>query len=840
MEKGVSGLRKIRLSKYDLLYILQNITAHDPWHDYSYNKNRNRWLPLIETTKRFFASNNTILAFQGGSPSVSKRPRNKSKHHETTSSLGVMDLEVSPVVGNTKSTSDAEALQYASVMANKSYFQLHELLDKTVQDIQCSLLMSEYSFLYRNEFCESCNDKTFYLWRPTDTNSSIDLIINNVYDTLYALYDETKETPSEFVTRMTRRRDSSNYIEGVIFMIIYELEVYGKIKGGERQKRKRSPSSHDQRSGKVTKAVGRMVEAQRPDAYQTDASDPKDVQAKLTGVYKDASINPNLKQMRKIVNELLRTTDTKIIDAKTKEYEKHRRFILNKMKEVLKDLGQDHKAGALEIILRPIPERLTRNFIEFLKDDYILSAIEQASNMIHTRKKVSDTKFTVRSSSSGTEESITADNFCTLLARMALYYTKCCDGNGNLTKEFKSVLISNSEEAQYLIMQTTNLLHISGWEHNDWIRPVQSGDLDQNLLEFFNDHNHRIRISRDMDEFDDLFEAIHTKGNMAMFLVNNAANLSMFDRDLKHRPFMEAKHMMFCPRSSIMDGMKTCKEGGFDKKEDGDMNFKIMSDDHEDHFYQGTYHRGSGMVSLNVKFGGFEIKTQRNANQERALEAVNILDITLKKILELLQVKRQKFTFSLNIFHDMFKHGISDSDFHKVVWENILFKGVGDIFQEIAAVAKHGGYVSNYTADYPILKYDITGDQYRVFLANDRPSGTRFVFLLTHANPADINLKAFGGYSSSQVRTNALLVRHKSMDVKTEAQVLLGTESPTPIYWTAKPPSPQYQERKLSAFTLPNRNRSLPLAKRQRQQGGKKSKRKRTIVSERYTKKRQH
>jgi hypothetical protein len=78
----------------------------------------------------------------------------------------------------------------------------------------------------------------------------------------------------------------------------------------------------------------------------------------------------------------------------------------------------------------------------------------------------------------------------------------------------------------------------------------------------------------------------------------------------------------------------------------------------------------------------------------------------------------------------------------------ILGKGAGDIFQEINAVCKNGGYITgpSYSLNSNIFPWNDQGNAKRLFIATDRPSGTRFIFLLRYGTPDYINDFAFGGY----------------------------------------------------------------------------------------------
>jgi hypothetical protein len=77
----------------------------------------------------------------------------------------------------------------------------------------------------------------------------------------------------------------------------------------------------------------------------------------------------------------------------------------------------------------------------------------------------------------------------------------------------------------------------------------------------------------------------------------------------------------------------------------------------------------------------------------------------------------------------------------------ILLKGTGDLFQEINAVCRYGGYINEPTYIGNIIKWNWgTGNVKRLFLANDQPSGCRFIFFRKFGQLAEINRGAFGGY----------------------------------------------------------------------------------------------
>jgi hypothetical protein len=100
----------------------------------------------------------------------------------------------------------------------------------------------------------------------------------------------------------------------------------------------------------------------------------------------------------------------------------------------------------------------------------------------------------------------------------------------------------------------------------------------------------------------------------------------------------------------------------------------------------------------------------------------------------------------------MFSSDKSKYTLFNTVYSEILFKGTGDLFQEINCVCKFGGYtMTNYKINPGILPINTpSGEQLRLFTANDRPSGTRFIYMLKNGNASEINTKAIGGYYSKE------------------------------------------------------------------------------------------
>jgi hypothetical protein len=304
----------------------------------------------------------------------------------------------------------------------------------------------------------------------------------------------------------------------------------------------------------------------------------------------------------------------------------------------------------------------------------------------------------------------------------------------------------------------------------------------------------------------------NTKPKQPLYIIDNAAIMP---------DGVRAKNV-FCPLSSIIDGMNQCTlgaEGTYaaNSIEYGNMNFKIMNNNNA--YYNGKLdlcndfgiNTLNNIVTYTVKYKGFnyeELETsieniQIKNGKIRDLEAHNVLKNTLVNILrffiELLEPTNTEENRRLgsylsstnnnrnqNIFENIITAIIGEirfspldtetynvTDYNKNALLNAFFtilgKGAGDIFQEINTVCKNGGYThpstivsgssssssSSLQTYSPLFSYNniapwLNGNSKRCFAANDRPSATRFIFLVKYGNGNQINQYSFGGYVSNE------------------------------------------------------------------------------------------
>lgn len=296
-----------------------------------------------------------------------------------------------------------------------------------------------------------------------------------------------------------------------------------------------------------------------------------------------------------------------------------------------------------------------------------------------------------------------------------------------------------------------------------------------------------------------------SENNPYLYIIDNASSMLTEDR----------VNNTFCPLTSIIDGMLQCTigaKGSYNASsiEYGNMDFMITNENEDkNQYYRGmlilsdgfslskksnnvTYqinYRGANndIEMLDIIIDNIEIKNGKIRN----LEAKNVLNNMLVSLLSIFinNLKSNdnklvnigtylttniKANSQFNIFQniiDVIKNNevqlatISESTIEVdkntksellQSFFSILAKGAGDIFQEINAVCKYGGYTSttnNYSINRDIIPWNNKGDAKRCFLANDRPSATRFIFLSSvgvgKAN--DINKLSFGGYVSDYI-----------------------------------------------------------------------------------------
>lgn len=359
-------------------------------------------------------------------------------------------------------------------------------------------------------------------------------------------------------------------------------------------------------------------------------------------------------------------------------------------------------------------------------------------------------------------------DFCEFVARSALFLNKICKSNGNIERN-----ISNNE---YLKQQVSILVKLANWDdvgtnRNQTNRVTKS--LDDELINFF------IKTTKTPPKTPTPLvtptplsnKSIETNGVCNRTMPNHVSNNAATSLPTA------AKTKLVCSTSALIDGMPTCNYNADPNSatqlswERGNMNFQLRNDansqDPKSMYYQGkltldTSDEKKVTLELTLKtLSGFVVgKRKETSVVDESLKAYVALKSTLIATIQFIQKyivdKNDPLILEGNIFQNLFNRAVlqvpskNTMPFFKIFYDEILYKGVGDLFQEINSACKFGGYVSKLTTNSNNVDFNRDGNAIRFFVANDRPSGVRFAMMITHGRSGEINSGAFGGYYGDQ------------------------------------------------------------------------------------------
>ena len=484
------------------------------------------------------------------------------------------------------------------------------------------------------------------------------------------------------------------------------------------------------------------------------------------------------------------------------DYTTSRRYVLQRTKEILKKWGQLKKMGSVDnassciskcCFLPPVPrssrqanktlDEFTRDcfldyynngLIEFYKGQLtVLKAEEEAVRLRAEREEIREASGELTK-----DQRLIRDQFCSLIAKLGLVL------NGEYTIDGQQNPIVPHQNDDMTAKEINLLANWSNWDWNSslyasHIRPTGArSNIDVDLFDFT--HKYFENYIMGVDEY-----PICKTSPGLKYVIDNAA---MVPNNLKD--------YVFCPVSSVVDGMKKCNVNQLE--EHGNMDFIFCERGEYDalqnsqvpieHYYRGLSNYTDGTKSTVYSI---ELKTpaltqpiilQKNIDLAgTALEAHNVLRETLVNVIGFiinLQQTRKYEIISTRIYQNangifgglyecLFNTTYEEEDHPKLDADlpvlqfgfltgilNILFKGSGDLFQEINAACKWGGYTGGgYSCSSSVVSYNTLnakssndGNTLRMFIANDQPSGCRFAFLLLKGYEEFINKYAFGGY----------------------------------------------------------------------------------------------
>jgi len=478
-------------------------------------------------------------------------------------------------------------------------------------------------------------------------------------------------------------------------------------------------------------------------------------------------------------------TNVNATDEQKNTYEIKRLEIVSGFSNIYNENGAYKTAKCLELIPHFTKPKRNVNMRQIIIDDVIRNSIAnyitEVKDYNKERKRIADLQAADevkrQMGDLTSEDKSVISDFSKLIARMGLYLNGICDHNGNIipaTKEWLRTLppeLNDQGEKNDLRQQISILLPLAGWPVPQDLLFTLNKSYDDNLYDYF---NLKYKVPNQNVRYFPEFP--HPQ---KLYIVNNAS----------HIPSNQNKNKAFCPLSSIVDGMSLCSwgPGAFQRIEYGDMNFTIQPNVAIPLFEYNGYTiietKQNNLpqeitIGMNIKFRMMTLHSEKrvNMNTSNDLKAYVVLKNTLINIINFIETSDQRtrdFIFKDNkMIDNLFWVGTSEKKDNKnifgLILKEILFKGVGDLFQEINSVAKFGGYLDNntYVASPSIKRFalDGSGNTERYFFANDRPSATRFIKMLKSGLDTQINIKAKGGYYPDDENKILFVTRNGTRD----------------------------------------------------------------------------
>ena len=397
------------------------------------------------------------------------------------------------------------------------------------------------------------------------------------------------------------------------------------------------------------------------------------------------------------------------------------------------NFNQTKKAGSLYGNLDVIPLiklRYTRHTIDLIPNFYekieasILDYYKIIDEYNKTQEKIArqqlEDQLKAQQGDLTSMDKEVRKQFCKFIAKSTLYMTNICNNNGSInTGLIFDLNLSTLDVRSTLRKEINILLYIADWTTNIGWTEIKSQSLDDELIYYFKNNTPPI-IGRYVCE--------KIGGN---YVVNNAAPIET-----------RLKNASFCPYTSILDGMSQCSwssaQGNIER---GNMDFRIVNNfkpggllfqniqnpsDPDILFYNGKLEIDDSLPlvngypisirqSFNIKVNNQLILSGSkltNVNNGIDLEAHVVLKNTLVNVIDYIlgldDTDRASIFTGGNIFDNLFvnfvNNGGQTSPLFNLIYSELLFKGTGDLFQEINCACKYGGYtMANYKSDRDIL-----------------------------------------------------------------------------------------------------------------------------------------
>jgi hypothetical protein len=777
--------RLLRFDQADTLYLLLNIICHDVIHDYGpTGGSEKRWEKNLSFVQQF---TNSYLSFSNPSSTNDQTGGGYIEEYfdEYINTLNEMITYINNTIIFTFFNHYLDLVKHKNApteinFLDIAYFITPVGMTTPYKDVFDSIISKFIGF--------------FFLTQRTEQNTYNDLLtilcdfLSYTNSTEQAIFENINLVEWDIRTLVSRIGMSSSNKERKPRDSVKKRH----IDGAKKRSQKNEIRYHGERGNKITERRSRAPPLPPPPPPQwltvnlpptggaRDSITPVEAQTLIDRINEvGPDVDGDLNRLNTIYISYVSSPDSITPELK-EEYERTRKLLLNLYYDVFKSFGQNKNAGCLYGNARILPILSNRisgrnsfslivNFktnIDTLLLEYhkIVEIAKRDEEAIKQRQKRNADALT--SGKLTDSDKLVRSQFCEFIAKSGLFLTGVCNSVGTINNIYNG-LPSDS----FLRKQINILLYIAGWMDNEGWKDVNSQELDDVLISFFNLNYQNRPNDIESRTGTTAGRYVCSRANI-LYVVNNAA------------PLVGAlKTKTFCPYTSILDGMSQCSwnsaQGVIER---GNMNFIIG--DVSGNYYNGflniqPQNLSSITLGFNINANGVILSGSKDVNiTGNDLEAHVVLKNTLVNVIDYIvnldEPSRDSIFRGDNIFSNLFElfartpastPASTPSLFNKV-YSEILFKGTGDLFQEINSVNRYGGYIDDsYACDSSkIIPYRVSGsgiwqEPLRFFAAKDRPSGTRFIFMLSRGNIEDINTKAVGGYYSKE---HMLLLKHET------------------------------------------------------------------------------
>ena len=791
-------VRNIDFSEENIIYLLLNIIGHDVIHDFYGNLGKVRWNAVKTVVAKFKSDSMTFggrkrtfseydsvdgVSSESGTQLPTEQyvvPRNLAK--------GNVVEDIPPSVKKQKLTLTTGTTESSAI---NEFINTNYEFNRFTQDIANSIL---YNYFYYNLSFNSKlgggdeqdslqsnieNCKLFFMQSQNDfnMNDTFDIQLNyqNLYNSLAEQFIKfcNENSANNAVTKdykyffdmLNNFFNDDNLFKITVFDILSGEENNNAMEGGA--------SNLEEMTNEELVKIIENAETVYNNIFSNSDSGLNQLASEITNIVATKNYNRYAELRQQIIKKLVEVFDVKnnpqaygIINGNT--------FIIP-----FNDNTSNNKYfNKVKTDPNYLKSEFTYQFNEMLKPYKLQYSLNQPK------------KSRVKSATFGYD---VKEKYIEFIIKSALYLTGCCDKNGNINMEnelMKSIFSGPNDFNNDLRNQITILRSIGFYNEDEDFEVVGSdtshvikklANREQAFL--YDDYLMNFIIKKYYPEhkIDEESGLRYICSDIKQtYVVNNAGSFRLLGKKLSER--------VMCPYSSIVDGMISCSYSSavkYNTSESGNMNFMLRKTNDSSIGYNGKSMLTSDtdmVLNLNIKMPLLTVMsnlTMDVTQQKSDLIAHTVLKRTLVFITDFIRSQNDQnvldniFTGG-QIFENLFKIAIGDIDLNTVNYEllqannlmdtsdnknmnifnamlnNIVQKGIGDIFQEINSVCKYGGYtMENYNANDNVLSLNTeTGNQTRFFIATDRPSSARFVFILSNGSTEQINTKAYGGMST--------------------------------------------------------------------------------------------